>query len=379
MSRRLLAIFTTVLLPSSLLACLWDYDTLMQERSRFPDTLELITGKFLRHSYEFYSWRIHDREEKLRHDSENLAYYDDLAVAYEKTGQHDKAIEIVLAKEKKKPGLYETEANLGTFLIHAGRPQEGLPHIDRALALNPDAHFGREKYQKLLVEYVLERRRDGATRLPLAYDERPRDSFVRFLRKTQGAKERLSEPERKAAIRGVLGMMRFGDHESPVLLEALANLLSGSPEDADQDAKQLAARAYLKASYVVTDEKARQAYRGMAQEALTFQSRSKSNREQLPLDELEKSFREELAQAQQWYEELHQREVAWIQGGEDPERAFARLYTEEPQVQTSGDEEAVAGPRASKVLFLVLCSAGLVILSTLLAVGWWRLRRVSRA
>jgi hypothetical protein len=66
------------LLPSALLACYWDYDTLQMERSRFPDTLELITGKFLHHSYEFYEWRIQDRLKKIEDDPSNPALYDDL-------------------------------------------------------------------------------------------------------------------------------------------------------------------------------------------------------------------------------------------------------------------------------------------------------------
>src|SRR5687768_4983213 len=98
---RLLAPFAVVLLPSAAIACLWDYDTLLQERSRFPDTLELITGKFLRHSKEFYEWRIQDRLKKLEAEPDNLAYHDDLGVAYDKTGQHDKAIETMLAKDKR--------------------------------------------------------------------------------------------------------------------------------------------------------------------------------------------------------------------------------------------------------------------------------------
>ena len=73
-------------MPTLVSACLWDHDTLRQERQRFPDTLELITGKILRHSPEFYEWRIKDRLYKLEADPMNLAYYDDLAVAYEKTG-----------------------------------------------------------------------------------------------------------------------------------------------------------------------------------------------------------------------------------------------------------------------------------------------------
>jgi hypothetical protein len=43
-------------------ACIWDYDTLAMERQRFPHALELITGKFLRHSAAFYEWRVQDRE-----------------------------------------------------------------------------------------------------------------------------------------------------------------------------------------------------------------------------------------------------------------------------------------------------------------------------
>ena len=55
-------------LPQQATACLWDSDTLQQERARFPSTLEIITGKFLRHSPEFYEWRIKDRTEKLKAD-----------------------------------------------------------------------------------------------------------------------------------------------------------------------------------------------------------------------------------------------------------------------------------------------------------------------
>src|SRR5262245_42838018 len=155
------ALLAGLLLPSAAVACLWDYDTLKQERARFPGTLELITGKFLRHSPEFYEWRIKDRLAKLKDDPKNLAYHDDLAVAYHKTGQHDKAVETILAKEKIKPGLYETYSNLGTFYILNGEFKKGLPYIDRALEINPDAHFGRERYQKWLVEYALTRKSDG--------------------------------------------------------------------------------------------------------------------------------------------------------------------------------------------------------------------------
>src|SRR5262245_21343336 len=129
-SRRFLCVFVLLVLPTAAFACLWDYDTLKQERARFPSTLELITGKFLRHSPEFYEWRIQDRLKKIEANPTNLELYDDLAVAYEKTGQHAKAIETILAKEKIQPGLYTTYSNLGTFYILAGDFEKGLPSID---------------------------------------------------------------------------------------------------------------------------------------------------------------------------------------------------------------------------------------------------------
>src|SRR5262245_53417672 len=101
--RIVLGLAAVVLLPATALACMWDYDTLQMERSRFPTALELITGKFLRHTPEFYQWRIKDRLKKLQSERDNLSYYDDLAVAYEKTGDRQEAIETMVRKAQLKP------------------------------------------------------------------------------------------------------------------------------------------------------------------------------------------------------------------------------------------------------------------------------------
>jgi hypothetical protein len=126
--RRFLGVLAILcIMPALTFACLWDYDTLKQERSRFPSTLELITGKFLRHSPEFYEWRIQDRFKRIAGGSTVLADYDDLAVAYEKTARHAKAIETILAKEQIAPGQYTTYSNLGTFYILAGDFEKDCP------------------------------------------------------------------------------------------------------------------------------------------------------------------------------------------------------------------------------------------------------------
>jgi tetratricopeptide (TPR) repeat protein len=166
-SRTRLAVAVVLLLPPAAAACLWDYDTLAQERGRFPTVLELITGKYLRHSPEFYEWRAADRRKRLAADPSNLSLHDDLVVALDRLGRYDQALAAVETAARLRPGRYETEANWGTVLLHAGRLEEGLAHIDAAVRINPDAHFGREVYQQKLVRWVIDARMAGRT-LPVA-------------------------------------------------------------------------------------------------------------------------------------------------------------------------------------------------------------------
>lgn len=320
--------------PAVLLACMWDSDTLQQECSRFPTTLELITGKFLRHSQEFYKWRIQDRLKRLKDDPVNLGFYDDLGVAYEKIGQRVKAIEVMEAKEKIKPGLYETYSNWGTFYILAGELELGLPLIDKALAINPDAHFGREKYQKWLVEYALSRKHDGKITFPLRGNTPETDvgqGFYTFLTAKLGQDD-VSEPDLQSAVKGLLGMMRFANHENPLLLETLGDLLSEYQESTD--AKQLATRCYLKASYVVADSAAQRAYRGYAAKAIELQLNQAAIHTPLELSQLERQFQIELADANRWYATLRDNEIGWIQHSDDVESQFNRLYKAEPNVRS---------------------------------------------
>ena len=349
-------------------ACLWDYDTLKMERQRFPSTLELITGKFLRHTPEFYAWRIADRLQRIKDYPDDLAVYDDLAGAYDKTGQHDRAIEIMLTKAAKKSGVYETEANLGTFYIHAGQLEKGLEHIRDAIRINPNAHFGREKYQAYLVEYILLRRKDGSSLLPLKRADPEQKvqyrTFDAFLQGKQN-NEPLDDSQRQAAIKGILGMMRFGKHDSPVLLEVLGNLLHKEAvfDDPKSDAKQLAARAYLKASYEVSDASAKSAYREMTRLTLVMQSEGRGVGRSLPVADLESDFQAELADAKQWYAEVQQNELAWIKEGKNPEKEFDRVYYQEPSIFGAPEPEN-SPPIAYKAL-----AAGVLVLILVVFIG----------
>ena len=326
-------------------ACLWDRDTLAMERQRFPTALELITGKFLRHSEDFYRWRITDRNERIALEP-SADLYDDLAVAYEKIGATEAAIRSIKKKGELYPGLYSTHANLGTFYFHSGEYELGLVEIDKALAINPEAHFGRERYQKLLVEYIAAQQDGEEIVLPLA-NAGPSGTgpvgFGAFLveknRETTGGTDDADAVD--AGLIGVLGMMKFGNFDSPVLLEALADLLVS--RGFDSDAKRLAARAYLKASYETKSKVAEVAYRKKAEQCLQFQAKTSRTHTRLSLGELEKQFRSEVNEAALWYEGVVAKEKTWLKEGVDVEKAFEREFYSPPVVAGP----VVAGLRAS--------------------------------
>lgn len=324
-----------VLIPAPLAACLWDSDTLEEERRQFPTVLELITGKFLRHSPAFYEWRIANRKKRIEKESDNVALYDDLAVAYEKTGRTALAIETILKKDEISPGLYETYANLGTFYIHAGRLEEGLKEIEKAIEINPDAHFGREVYQKLLVEYVLSKTTDGQLQLPMLPDSDGYGAYgfggIVMEAKRQGARWTDDEfrEEGEKATKGILGMMRFGNHDSPVLLEALSDVLMMRSDQAQ--AKQLAARALLQASFVSDEPEQKSAYRQKAEDVLSMQTRgANSSSDSMSLSELETQFLAELDEGTSWYGQVAAHEKSWIEAGLNPEIEYAQHYDAPP-------------------------------------------------
>ena len=64
--------------------------------------------------------------------------------------------EIILDVLKKHPQRYSSLSNLGTFYIHKGQYDEGLKYLNKAIEINPKAHFEREKYQIKAVEYIKE-------------------------------------------------------------------------------------------------------------------------------------------------------------------------------------------------------------------------------
>lgn len=315
------------LFTGTLSACIWDTDTLSAEKKRLPKITALIGGNFPRHSRHFHEWRRDRCKQLIGSHAASVSTYDDLAVSLHKLGDHQTAIKIMEAKELLFPGLYETRSNLGTFYIYTGQLDEALKHIREALAINPNAHFGREKYQQWLVEWAQERRKDDETRLD-GSDARERAqgkpfgfaAFVAHKESTAaGHPEKVEITLRQLddAIFGVSGMMRFADFDNPLLLEALGDLLMAG--DTRTNAAQLACLAYLHAAVKLTDKAEQQRLQTSAVAAGIITPDFK-------IENYASLLEKELAAGQALSKQVQQDELAWIAAGKDAGAEFQKKY-----------------------------------------------------
>ncbi|NMO20068.1 tetratricopeptide repeat protein [Pyxidicoccus fallax] len=226
---RALLLSAALLLPlRSADACLWDNDTLKEESLNHKDVADVVRGRILKHSPAFYEQKLAYTLPMLEQPDARPERFDDVAVAYEKLGRIPEAIATIEAKEKRFPGLYTTQANLGTFHAHAGDFPRALEHLRRAIAINPEAHFGREKYQVQAIEYLMRLKEDPTLVqkeefLGLSIDAREASFVLNEKRKLRSSAPTLP----KDVLEGLAGMIRFGSGEkSPHLWFSLGNALA---------------------------------------------------------------------------------------------------------------------------------------------------------
>ncbi len=339
-----LAVLVSLACTGPVFACYWDRDTLAMEKRSLPGSLKLMTGQFLRHSSAYYKWRVTDRTKRLSTRADHLPWLDDLAVAHDKLGEHEEAIAVAkkaLALDSKR---YESHANLGTIYIHAGRFQDGLKHIEEAIAINPEAHFGREVFQKLLVEYVIAVKgaKADVLVLPLSWKSTPSRLEKHLVRIEQDMDvlEKKKKPFAHgpslpargfarfitvrgytvdAALRGVRGMLRFGQWDSPILLEVMGDLLAYHDTRSYLARRRLSARAYLLAAKGITDDSARLRYRALAFASIEGQTK-------VTLQGIEKALEREMKRGRRWWGAVERNEKRWVSAGADMDKRFDRAY-----------------------------------------------------
>lgn len=153
---------------------------------RFAMVHDVIHERFPWHGPAYYEERnrvvrgqLTPEEEKLaRGEKPSPTYFtllDDLGVGLDRLGKHQDAIALIRDKLDKQQALglsgkdlYSSYANLGTFLIlwqlqegfadvptAKQRLTEGLEYVHKSIEVNPEAHFGREIWQAVILEYIL--------------------------------------------------------------------------------------------------------------------------------------------------------------------------------------------------------------------------------
>jgi hypothetical protein len=148
---------------------------------RFAMVHDVIHERFPRHGDDYYRERnrivrhaLTEATSKPLYDS-HFALLDDLGAGLDYLKEHDEAVRVLRDKLRQQEAmrlegrqLYTTYANLGTFLIHGNfraaragnaaateRLREGLAFIHQSIAVNPQAHFGREVWQAVAGEFLL--------------------------------------------------------------------------------------------------------------------------------------------------------------------------------------------------------------------------------
>lgn len=181
-NRKLTALLLMAFTANGAFACISDRDsdTLANEGKQLPDIVRIVTGRFERNPPLYFQMRIARVAKELQKDPANLPLYDDIAVAYDRLGKGDEAItwmnrkKLQLAKSstrspQKTEATYRYYANCGTFWAHrwlrngANRSRiaemkTARDMIAQAITIKPNAHFGREKYQLMIMNWILDPR-----------------------------------------------------------------------------------------------------------------------------------------------------------------------------------------------------------------------------
>lgn len=241
-----------VLIPASAIACDWDRDTLVHEATQMPDVIQAATGRFERNPPLYYQMRIDRESVEVKQHPERLDLYDDIGVAYSRLEKDETAITWMdrkrarmgdLSKAKTLDGkrdalseaAYRYYANIGTFrLLHWMRHGSDsakvteLYHskedIAAAIAINPDAHFGRETVQLQWIDWLIS----------LAIGSKP-TSLAEVLTIQQERRGPPYEPNVQKQIKGIIGLIALGSGwESPDLFRALESQVNVGGYDGGQ-------------------------------------------------------------------------------------------------------------------------------------------------
>ena len=378
---------TILLAATSALACMndRDSDSLALQARQLPETLRVITGRFERNPPLYYQMRVERSQAQLQHNPRQFALYDDIGVAQDKLNRDDEALQtmerkrqVLLAFNAKDKAnaeaWYRYFANAGTFRAHrwlkAGAPKAQLgemktarAQIARAIEIKPDAHFGRERYQLMTMDWIIARK-SGTTKRTLGEWLALRDKW-----KPVNGTLTLQSGHRARAVEGLAGLIVLGGAwQSPDVFEALAAALETRESVTLRHVALLRAKELLKdGKKSLSDESAYSMSIGSEQLGYRGIGVSLGNEERL--DALFAQLRSE---ADQWNEARQDWMTAKLKSGAHPDTNadFWNGYRENapPSLDIRWDDNRAKGQKvlwtsvAVATFFTVLIIGGAIFL-----------------
>lgn len=411
---------------------------------RFAMAHDVIHERYPKRGPAFYTERNRlalERLTQIAPDSdEAFALTDDITAGLDRLGKPADAVPLLRRKLELQErrgltgrDLYTTYANLGTFLVHANMGKamrgdadarmaviDGRELVDKSIAVNPNAHFGREKWQAEIIRFFLNaidnpdlltttdcigNRLDRTFRreefLPAGPFRRPelvpRPYFTTdliggaeyavhdrhgIMRVGEGAEKNVSSHDRNGVpfdepMLGIIGMWRQGGGANPHFALCIGEVMLRVGQ------RHIAWTAFERAAKLADrywpDPAKQQFLRDHCAR------RQKQIEETLPADEvpgLRPRFEAELAFGERYQREYQEYEAAKIAAGADirAEHFFADFHKgREPIASPPGPEEWLVteridyvGPKAAG-LAGALFAVGLV--AFVLAVVWPRRKR----
>lgn len=240
--RSVLLVLVVLLAVRRASACIWDSDTLAAEAEGLPGVLDILTGRFDRMPPAYFEARLARAEKAVAADPADLGAHDDAGVACDRLGRHDDALRWMERKDERLRAMgdaaprehrYRLLANRGTFRAHrwfaagadrarADELRAARDEIAAAIEIEPNAHFGRERYQLAAMTFFADP--------PAAPDDRGSSEARDFLGlerlglHAQRENARLADAGFGDAIQGLCGLVVLGAAwESIDVFHAIAN------------------------------------------------------------------------------------------------------------------------------------------------------------
>lgn len=285
--------------------------------------LRVLGGHYLRHSPSYYQWVIDDREARLQEVKDELKrsrLIGELSLAYVHLKQHGKAESAVRGIGELR---YQDNLKLANIFMLADEFAKAHRAFGRAFEINPNGRFLKEGYAKRLLDYVAQERGRGRAKVPIAtVSERGKRTggFANFMKEASehtGLDWRASQW--KLALGALVDYILCGHQSSPILWEAVGDLLRTAPKSFRGNSAALATRSYLNASYLTDSLWGRMEYRRLAR-GLVRPSTKKS------LRKFESRYGKERTKGKKLMKRIKRDEKRWLRGKKNLDRQFEKSY-----------------------------------------------------